>query len=244
MKVVHISDFHLRLHLPGTSAVPRRLSRETPALLRRAVAEIQAEGPDLVAVTGDLVDHPFDDMDGAENLRLGRLDLEEVRRAFEPLACPVAFLGGNHDHPLLLADVFAGGSADFEVQGHRVLCFADAEGPDNVPRREGGEARRFAAALEDADRRPQIHLQHYLIAPRRDEGYPHTYAGAEDMAARIEAAAKVRLVLSGHYHPGVEPFERAGTWYGVAPAFCEEPHPFRVYTLDGGTVGWREVRLS
>ena len=56
MKIGHISDFHLRSNLEGSSAVPARLSRLMPEKIERALDKLAAEDLDWLAVTGDLVD--------------------------------------------------------------------------------------------------------------------------------------------------------------------------------------------
>ena len=93
MRIGHISDFHLRDALPGSSAVATRRSREMPEKIARAIDRFRAEGVDWVAVTGDLVDHPFEDMHSPENLARGEADLLLVRSltryAFLSDFCPV-----------------------------------------------------------------------------------------------------------------------------------------------------------
>ncbi len=231
IRIAHISDLHLRSSLPGTSSVSRRLSRSISALLEEAVREIGAAAPDLVAVTGDLVDHPLYDRSGAAFAAEGERDLRLVRRTFDDLRCPVVFLHGNHDHPGLFRVVFPDQACDIDVGGWRVLVFNDDEVDCHQPQRMGGERGRFLAALGDGDPRPQVHLQHYLVAPERNHGYPHTYREAESLKAAIAAGGRVRLVLSGHYHAGERMFREGGTWFAVAPAFAEPPHGYRIYDL-------------
>ena len=226
MKIAHVSDFHLRHHLPGTSTISRRLSRHMPDLISQAVERIRAESPDLAVVTGDLVDHPFYGMRDCQLVALGEKDLCLVRECFAPLTCPVAFLYGNHDHPESFHRVYGDLPAEFEVAGHRVLIFFDDEVDDHFPQRMGAQRERFLAALNDDDPRPQIHLQHYLVAPVRARGYPHAYREAESLRAALVADSRVRLVLCGHYHKGDRLFNEGHVYFGNAPAFGEPPHPF------------------
>ena len=232
MKIAHISDFHLRHHLPGTSTISRRLSRRMPDLISQAVEWIRGESPDLVVVTGDLLDHPFYGMHDPELIALSVRDLHLVRECFAPLTCPVACLYGNHDHPASFHSVFGDLPVDFHVAGYRVLIFLDDEVEDHFPQRMGAQRERFLAALNDEDPRPQIHLQHYLVAPERAGGYPHAYREAGSLRAALMADSRVRLVLSGHYHKGDSLFSEGHVYFANAPAFGEPPHPFRVYTLD------------
>ncbi len=244
VRLGHISDLHLRCHLWGTSAVPARRSRDMPALFTEALAALQGAGVDVVVVTGDLVDHPNETEELPETLRDGEADLRLVAEALSNLSCPWIVLPGNHDHPRLFSRVF-GGPAEIDVQGVRVIAFFDWDRPvesvaeedetPNVPRRVAAERARFEAALAVGDPRLQIHLQHYVITPRLDEGWPHTYGDGESIRDSLVADPRVRLALSGHYHPGVDTLLEGdgltGTWFGVAPAFCESPHPYLLHEL-------------
>jgi D,D-heptose 1,7-bisphosphate phosphatase len=214
-----------------------------PDLIARAVQGIRAESPDLVAVTGDLVDFPFYGWHDPDLVALGEKDLRLVRELFEPLSCPVAFLYGNHDHPDAFRRVFGNLDADFEVAGHRIIQYFDEEVDSHIPQRLGAQRVRFLAALKDDDPAPQVHLQHYLIAPEKNEDYPHTYRESESLRGALAADPRVRLVLSGHYHKGVDLFAEGHVHYSVAPAFGEPPHPYRVYDIAGEQVTQTEHRL-
>lgn len=243
MKIAHISDFHLRHHLPGTSTIPRRLSRHMLELITQAVGRIRGESPDLVVVTGDLADHPFYGMHDEELIALGEKDLRLIRECFAPLTCPVAWLYGNHDHPESFHRVYGDLPADFHVAGHRVLLFFDDEVENNFPQRMGKQRERFLAAMNDDDPSPQVHLQHYLVAPEREGGYPHAYREAGSLKAALLADSRVRLVLSGHYHKGDSLFREGHVHFANAPAFGEPPHPFRIYDLSGTGIDQHEFEL-
>ena len=245
MRIVHISDFHLRHCLDGTSAVPARLSRKMVDCIPIAMRRIVDAGADLIVVSGDLVDHPFEDVDSADHLERGRIDLQWYVDTLSIRDVPVVVLPGNHDHLRLFHEVFHL-PVDLDVGGVRVVSFADAEGEGHIPQRVGDEHARFEQVLTDDDRRPQIHLQHYLVYPRRDEGYPHTYGNGGEMRQAITNSGRVRMCLSGHYHPGHDPECVQGTWFAVAPAFCESPHPWRIYDLDvdSGDLNWHARELG
>jgi len=246
LTIGQLSDLHLRHHLPGTSAVPDRRSRDIPDLLDEALTALQAAHVDVVAVTGDLVDHPLDAADSEQSLRQGVADLELIAEALSALACPWFVLPGNHDHDELFEHVFGDRPRELDVSGFRVVAFHDWDRclhesdnpddvPENVPRREGDERDRFDSVLGDDDSRLQVHLQHYVITPRLDEGWPHTYCDGELLRDALVTDERVRLVLSGHYHPGVDSFLEgdvdSGTRFHVAPAFCQAPHPVLLHEL-------------
>ena len=238
MTIAHITDLHLRRHLPGTARIAARRSREIPDLLEKAAVRIRAMAPDLVVLTGDLLDYPLDALDDDATRRNGERDLRLIAELLEPIPCPIAIVHGNHDHPRLVRSVFASVPAEFTVAGYRVVSFFDDEAEHNVPHRTGDDRHRFENALDDRDPTPQIHVQHYLIRPHVSRGYPFNYADADELGKRIADSGKVRLVVSGHYHEGHTPerVHATTTWFATAPAFAEAPHPVWFYHLDGETV--------
>ena len=231
MRIAHISDLHLRHHLPGTAAVAARLSRVMPQRFAAALEQIRALSPDLLIISGDLLDYPMDALDDPVTQAQGRQDLELIAAMLQGLPFPLAVVHGNHDHPALIDEIFGYLPTDQIVQGYRILAFRDDEGANHVPVRVGDAQTRFRAALDDTDSPPQIHVQHYVVWPERNEGYPHTYGAGAQMHEAITASGKVCLVLSGHYHIGVPPFCEKGVWFSTVRGFTEAPHPFNIYDL-------------
>ena len=236
MRNAHITDLHLRGHLPGTARITTRLSRRMPGLFREALRRIASEKPDLVVVSGDLLDYPAYAVDDTPMRALATQDLRLIRDALQTLDCPHVVLHGNHDVEELVADVFPDAQNDFACGGFRVVTFADNEVDDHCPQRLTNERERFLAATGDPASPPQIHVQHYLIHPDRSAGYPHNYREAESLREMIAESGRVRLVLCGHYHGGIAPIEDRGTTYAVAPAFCDPPHRYWVYDVDDRSV--------
>lgn len=232
MRIAHISDLHLRHHLPGTASIAARLSRSIPARFAEALQQIKLHSPDLLVISGDFIDHPFEAWDDSETLEQGRRDLELIASLLEDSPYPLAVVHGNHDHLRIFEQVFGHIPNDQIVGGYRILTFRDDEGANHVPERIGQEQERFLAALSDTSSLPQIHIQHYVVWPERNEGYPHTYGTGEQMREAIINSGKVRLVLSGHYHTGVPLFADNGVWFATARGFTESPHPFHLYDLN------------
>lgn len=232
MRIAHISDFHLRRHLPGTSTASKRTSRHTLDLIPEALSQIKEMKPDLVAVTGDLVDFPDYAHHDPEMIALGEKDLHLVRDLFSDMGCPVSYVYGNHDHPASFRKVFADQPLDFDVDGTRVLVFLDDEHDMHVPQRLGPERERLRAALADDDPRPQVHIQHYVIEPQFNEGYPLSYAEAGWLKEQLTADPRVRLSLSGHWHAATSPVTVDDTVFATVRAFGERPHRWRIHDLD------------
>ncbi|MEZ4708676.1 MAG: metallophosphoesterase [Caldilineaceae bacterium] len=237
MKIAHISDLHMRYHLYGSAAVPDRLSRLMPDRLTKAVSQIVADAPDLLVLSGDLLDYPIEDMESANPMTpaLGLGDLRLIAQILEDASCPLALVHGNHDNRELVRQVFAHAPDEQVVAGHRVLCFWDEEDDDNVPRRIAAERERFDNALTDTTL-PQIHVQHYVVWPERNEGYPHTYGDGARLRQQIVQSGAVKLVLSGHYHIGVPLFEEKGVYFCTVRGFTEAPHYYNIYEIKGNCV--------
>jgi predicted MPP superfamily phosphohydrolase len=243
MRIAHLSDLHLRHHLPGTASVATRRSREMPERCAAALEQIRALAPDLLALTGDLIDYPLDALDDPATQEQGRQDLQIIGDLLTALPFPVALVHGNHDHPALIDEIFGHLPNDQIVAGHRVLAFRDDEGAGHVPVRLGNEWMRFEAALADRNSLPQIHLQHYVVWPELNEEYPHTYGVGTQMREALISAGQVRLLLSGHYHRGVPLFFDKGVWFATARAFTEAPHPYNIYDIEEDEVTARTFTL-
>ena len=215
-----------------------------PELIAKAILEIRRKRPDVLAVTGDLVDAPFYGMNDAATIERVEQDLQLIREIIDPVGCPVFYIYGNHDHPGAFNHVFADRTPDVTIEGYRFVSFYDEEIQENRSERLGNQKDRFDRVLTDSDRTPQIHLQHYMVWPEHNEGYPHSYRESRDLRTRIAASGKVLLTLSGHFHGGVDAFEEDGTWFSTSRAFCEPPHPYRIYDIDDRQVRQTEFTID
>ncbi|HEY3320436.1 MAG TPA: HAD-IIIA family hydrolase [Planctomycetota bacterium] len=144
-----------------------------------------------------------------------------------------------------------------ECGGYQIARICDREGKRNVPRRLDRERKLWTdllgltatgAALASGEKSvfgslPQIHLQHYVITPELNQGYPHTYLEHEQIRTWNVRSGNVRLCLSGHYHPGTDLLREANCWFSTGPAFCEFPHPIRIYDVDEHGVKMETVSL-
>jgi hypothetical protein len=254
VRLLHLSDLHLRAALPGTSDRPERLSRKSPALLERLAARISAIAPDAIAVTGDLLDVPKPFLhgkiaDAAERAAIATAaesDYRFVRRWLDGLGLPFIALPGNHDAYDLFESVFSECAREQVVGGVRLIAFHDREQADNVPHRLDGEALRFRTALEADDGHPQVHLQHFVTRPALEFDYPYNYPDAHEMGSAIGQSGRVLAVLAGHYHVGGFLRDETGVCYSIAPAFCIAPHPVRIFDYDDNdsrSVRTRDIAL-
>lgn len=211
-----------------------------PERMGQALDQLRQGPPDLIVVTGDLLDYPSNALNDPEMHALGEQDLLILRGMLEDMGLPYALVYGNHDHAESVRRVFCRQSCDMTCAGYRVICFNDDDDSEHVPHRNGEEKERFLAALGDASSPPQIHVQHYLTWPISDQGYPYSYPDADAMQEAIVGSGLVRLVLSGHYHEGIPPFQQGQTWFAAAPALAEAPHLYWLYTFDEREFSWEE----
>jgi 3',5'-cyclic-AMP phosphodiesterase len=249
-RVLHFTDAHLRWNQPGSADNPLRLSRQMPDVLARLADKIKELRPDVVVMTGDLLDVPDDVLAGApadgRPLEVWRAEIDAdfwiFRDWFESLGVPYLSVPGNHDDEDGFRRVFDDPPLVNDIAGMRFFSFWDQLGPDRQPRRAGDQRNLYDAALTDAEHAtPQIHLQHYMIDPPiHAKGWDYEYKGAAEMKQSMETSGRVRAVLSGHHHPGSLATGAGGLIHSLPPAFCEAPHPFRVYDI--GEVGAINVR--
>ncbi|NUR87722.1 MAG: HAD-IIIA family hydrolase [Nonomuraea sp.] len=245
MRIAHITDIHLRSHIPGHPALPVRRGRTAPELLAAALDDARRRGAEAIVITGDVVDVPGylfgPERDAARDTlawQRVRADYRLVRRMLD--GCGLAWIAvpGNPDSYRVHAEELGSGPFVRDVGELRFVSFWDRESTGNVPRRTLTERERFDSSLLDPGPRPQVHLQHFVITPRLDEGYPHTYAEGEELQRRTSDSGRVVLSLSGHYHPGSEPTTIGSTTFSVTPALVEHPHSYRMFdiALDGERV--------
>ncbi len=244
MRIAHITDLHYRGALLGRPAIERRKGRNVLSLLETLTPRLQAVHPDILVCTGDLLDYPLDRLDDDATREQGLLDVAAVRDTLAQVGCPVIAIPGNHDHPTLTWQQLGDGPRCRDQGGLRYVVFDDREDADHVPHRLGAERERFERVLGDAESTPQVHIQHFLVWPERNEAYPHTYADGATLADRIVKSGVVRLVLSGHLHTGVEPERLGDTWFATAPAFCEAPHPVWIYDLNERLLTWQQIAID
>ena len=216
MIIAQISDPHIVL--PGTLLYGRV---DTAEFLERAVAELNRldPPPDIVVITGDLVDKG----DSAEYARL--------RSLLAALAMPVFVIPGNHDSREALRAGFGGdgylppdGFLQYVVEDYPVRLVAL---DTLIPGEGGGElcAERLAwleRTLAAAPDRPTAVMMHHPPFPTGIERMDR--AGLRDsdaFAAVIRRHPQVERILCGHLHRAIER-RFAGTVAGTAPSTAHQ----------------------
>lgn len=253
MRIVQVTDLHLRHFQPGSAAIPRRRSREMKKLFPQALAEIAQGNPDLLVVTGDLLDAPawlyqpvpgFSGDDESYWESAIEKDYQLLKRMLDETGLRYVVLPGNHDYEAIFWKVFDPEPSAFEHRGFQIIRFCDHEHTGNYPRRFYPQRELFEQSLSYPDSKPQIHLQHYVLHPELNSGYPHSYKEAKSLVGAIVDSGKVRLSLSGHYHEGTDLHLVKGTYFSVGKAFCNHPFSWRVYEVHSKEVHMEEKQLA
>jgi len=246
MRLLHLTDLHMRDALAGTADRTERLSRDIPANLERVAKKLDDWAPDVIVMTGDLLDVPDEVVDES----LAETDPEGYQRSVKESATDYRWMRdwldatgrdwvvipGNHDHRGAFHDVFGAALPDKSIHGWRFVGFDDDLNEKRAPVRPDTEMARFTEALgAGSGTAPQIHLQHYILRPRVFRRSLYSHAPESGILARIEESDVVRCTLSGHFHPGALCRNENGIVYSTAPAFCERPFPVRLVDFDRGS---------
>ncbi|MCY1072627.1 phosphodiesterase [Nannocystis sp. RBIL2] len=216
MLIAQISDTHVSTPTGAEDSLLR-----TSEHLARAVAHLNRldRRPDLVVITGDLVDRG----------EVG--EYERLRELLAPLRMPVFLLPGNHDERDNLRRVFGehgylprDGFLQYTVDDWPVRLVAlDTHVPGQAGGRLCGERLAWLEArLAEAPERPTVVAMHH---PPFSIGLPVMDAfgldGSDGLAAVLGRHPQVERVLCGHLHrPIVRRF--AGTVACTCPSTAHQ----------------------
>jgi 3',5'-cyclic-AMP phosphodiesterase len=230
MILAQITDTHIvapgvlfRCPVRGTALDAERTWREldTAQYLARAVAALNAlvPRPDVVVVTGDLVDHG----EPAE--------YEHLRRLLAPLQMPVFVIPGNHDAREPLREAFrdggylpAEGYLQYSIEDYPLRLVAL---DTLIPGRHDGElcAERLGwldAALAAQPARPTAILMHH---PPFATGITYMdnfgLGNAAGLAEVVGRHSQIERILCGHLHRAIDR-RFAGTVAGTAPSTAHQ----------------------
>lgn len=173
---------------------------DTETHLRESVAEINSmePQPDLVMITGDLVENPSD------------ATYSHFDELIAPLKAPVFLIPGNHDDPDLMWRHF-GGTPRFpgkppcyqyvlEYDDYRILALNSHLDDTELPKFGEQRLRWLEQALAESDKPTLIAIHH---PPMKTGVYFIDMAGEEWYAGISAALARnpqVKLIICGHGH--------------------------------------------
>lgn len=215
MLIAQITDTHItRDRKPAYNRV------DTAAFLERAVAHVNAmePRPDIVVMTGDLVD------EGSAG------EYAILRDILAPLSMPVYLMPGNHDERGALRAGFP--DHEYLAQGGEWIQYAIEEHPlrllalDTVtPGRSHGElcAGRLgwlADRLAEQPDRPTLVMLHHPPFPT---GIAHMdriglLQGAPELGSILSQHGQIQRVLCGHLHRPIQ-----AVWHGTPVSVAPSP---------------------
>lgn len=239
MRLAQITDLHARWHLPASAVQNKRESRKAFELLPLALERIAAWKPDLLVLTGDLLDVPlcflypsdyFQDPLEAW-LPLIRQDYLKLKDMLDASGLHYTVLPGNHDYEPVFWEVFDAEPRCFDCAGHRIYRFYDREWYKSIPHRIDRERRLFDVAMADKTALPQVHLQHYPVAPAIEADYPYNYFEADELRQRCATRHGPVLSLAGHYHEGSDLYSEGAAHFAVGAVFGQMPFTYSLYEL-------------
>jgi Icc protein len=216
MIVAQLSDPHIVA--PGTLLYGRV---DTAGFLARAVAEVNRLDPlpDVVALTGDLVDQG------------DPVEYDHLRDLLAPLAMPVFVIPGNHDSRGPLRAAFAPdrylpaeGFLQYAIEDYPVRLVAldtliPSEGGGVLCAERLGWLERMLTAAPDL---PTLVLMHHPpFATGIDRMDRSWLDNAPAFAAVVARHPQIERILCGHLHRAIDR-RFAGTVAGTAPSTAHQ----------------------
>jgi 3',5'-cyclic-AMP phosphodiesterase len=220
--IAHVSDLHIKR--PGELAY-RRV--DTAAALTRCIETLNrfTPRPDLVVISGDLVDTPL------------AAEYDHLKDLLAPLEIQFAAVPGNHDSRELMRAALPGlgyATASGALNSARKVGDADIVLLDSsVPGAPHGQLDAATLAWLDAvlgasSTRPALLFLHH---PPFVTGITHmdvmNLRNASDLAGLIRKHPRARLVAAGHVHRAA-----LTTFAGIAATICPAPNHAVALDLD------------
>jgi 3',5'-cyclic-AMP phosphodiesterase len=218
--VAQISDLHIKR--PGELAYQKV---DTAAALTRCIETLNEllPRPQLVVVSGDLVDTP-----AAE-------EYEHLMRLLAPLELPLAVIPGNHDSRAWLRESFPAqpyarseGALDFALALDDLdLILLDSSVPGAAHGELGAETLAWlqTTLARDAQRPALLFLHHPPFVTGIEHMDRENLQNAEEFACVLQPHSRVRLVASGHVHRSTQTL-----FAGILTSIC--PAPSHAVALD------------
>ncbi|AKV01322.1 3',5'-cyclic-nucleotide phosphodiesterase [Labilithrix luteola] len=219
MLIAQISDTHIRE--PGQLCCGRV---DTATFLAKAVAKLNSlpRRPDVVIVTGDLVDLATP----AEYAHLARL--------LGALEAPFYLVMGNHDHRERLRAAFPehdylgvrGSFVQYAVESFAVrLLVLDTNVPNQSAGRLCEERLAWLAAklTEQPDRPTVVAMHHPPFATGNTACDRFALAGSDGLARVIANHTNIHAIVSGHLHRATQA-RFAGTLAMTCPSTAHQLH--------------------
>lgn len=250
LTIVHLTDLHLSSRSEGTGETPwthrfsiggyklhKKVLGRTPELLQQAVDAInRVIRPDVVVITGDIVD------------RSGDADAWDLAVAgINRIEAPVITVRGDHDSGgkgRVYRKHFGATTGEVRIEGYQFTRLGFRPDAQEIAELEGALRRPVEAS-------PRIFCLHrMLIAPELMLQLKKLYTGGGILSPRREQILPVLnavdepvLVLCGHSHTNYEGREK-NLHVLCTSSLAEYPHELRVVEIRDGEVTSRVMPLS
>lgn len=234
LTVLQLTDTHL--HATTDSRMRGVRTHETYGAILDAALERGPSKPDVIVVTGDVVQDE------------SRRGYQHFRDSLEQCGVPVLVTSGNHDDPLMMAEVLS--SHPFQVdcsirfeQWSLIAVSTHLLGED-----AGGLGERRLANLrrsfaEHRDQHILVCMHHHPIPMGSLWLDAVALRDADDFLQLIDTFDNVRAVICGHVHQASER-DRNGVTYFSTPSTCSQFLPGSAgFALDDKPPGCRWLEL-
>ncbi|MCS7180492.1 MAG: metallophosphoesterase [bacterium] len=223
MKLLLLSDLHYNSN--GISKIPERKVKFGVEILKRIIRRISEKKIDVIIIGGDLLD------DGKSPDV--EKDYSEIKRILQESNFKgILVAPGNHDFDLDRFKKFFKEYKFLIYDEFLFYVFYDKYYEDERCYRDESEIEVFEKIIKDNPGKKVIVIQHYIIQPEIKSDYPFNINYSEKIH-NLYRKNNVFLSISGHYHRGINLFNKDGIYYFVLPAVCEEP--FNYFELEIGS---------
>jgi len=249
VRIVQITDLHLPiLNQTGSKSLPD--VKKEYELFERTVFRIAGLKVDLLVITGDILGIEEERDAVSLHVNSSAAEIKNIIESYKKIAeiltkitMRYMVLPGNHDHEKVFWQVFDRNADSIEINGYTLVCFADSLGDKQIPERRGRELIKFRNILSDTLKPRQIHIQHYLLTDPPEDDYPYSYKNYLKLQQEIVNSNNVLICLSGHYHKGINMFEKAKTFFSAGPAFCTPHRKYRIYQIQDRAVSYTDYNV-
>jgi Icc protein len=233
LRLLHITDTHL--HAAAESRMRGVCTAESfAAVVEHAMAD--ADGPDAILATGDLVQ---------DETRAG---YERLHGMLKSSGLPVYCLPGNHDAPDIMAEVLD--REPFQVGGEvragnwSLLLLDSHSAGDDGGRLKGAELARLRDSLASAQASHYLVCLHHHPLPMGSRWLDGVaLRNGDEFLELLDESRRVRGVLWGHVHQASDR-QRHGVRLMSTPSTCLQFLPNSdSFAVDSRPPGYRWVDL-
>jgi len=233
MRILAIGDIH---YVSDSSYIglPERKYELGPEFVERILRR-EKENFDVIVVCGDFVDN--------RTLSCTENDFLEIKKIIEKEKKPFIFVRGNHDIEFSKFCKLSGNSTLPLIYGEYIFYpFCDNYLKDEKCYRKKQEIEKFKKFSQKFRDKKIITIQHNIIYPEIEGGYPYNFENGEEILNLYEEN-NVLVSISGHYHKGIKEKKHKGIYFLTLPAICESPFSYYIIEINKGKIKFQKKSL-